>query len=62
MGSGAVIYIPSFIQIGSGVQKLVGDGDSQTHRRHGDLICLLLFFQNEESRLKQVKLSLYLIM
>jgi hypothetical protein len=24
MGSGAVIYIPSLIQIGSGIQKLMG--------------------------------------
>jgi hypothetical protein len=30
MGSGAVIFIPSFIKIGSGVQKLIG-GDTHTH-------------------------------
>jgi hypothetical protein len=30
MGSGAVINIPSFIKIGSGIQKLIG-GDTQTH-------------------------------
>jgi hypothetical protein len=30
MGSGAMIYIPSFIKIGSGIQKLMR-GDSQTH-------------------------------
>jgi hypothetical protein len=24
MGSGAVIYVPSFIETGSGVQKLIG--------------------------------------
>jgi hypothetical protein len=30
MGSGAVIYIPSFIKIGLGVQKLIA-GDTQTH-------------------------------
>jgi hypothetical protein len=29
VGSGAVIYIPSFIKIGSGIQKLVGR-DSET--------------------------------
>jgi hypothetical protein len=29
MGSGAVIYIPNFIKIGSGIQKLIG-GDTQT--------------------------------
>jgi hypothetical protein len=56
MGSGAVIYIPSFIKIGSGVQKLI-EGihrDTHTHTHtHGqqrDLISLL--FQNKESRLK----------
>jgi hypothetical protein len=31
MGSGAVIYVPSFIKIGSGIQKLLR-GDTQTHR------------------------------
>jgi hypothetical protein len=30
MGLGAVIYVPSFIKIGSGVQKLIGGG-AQTH-------------------------------
>jgi hypothetical protein len=25
MGSGAMIYIPSFIMIGSGIQKLMGE-------------------------------------
>jgi hypothetical protein len=25
-GSGAMIYIPSFIKIGSGIQKLIGRG------------------------------------
>jgi hypothetical protein len=30
MGSGAVIYVPSFIKIGSGIQKLIGgDTDSK---------------------------------
>jgi hypothetical protein len=43
MGSGTTIYIPSFIKIGSGIQNLLG-GDTQTHRKQGDLISLLLFF------------------
>jgi hypothetical protein len=43
MGLGAMICIPSFVKIGSGVQKLIG-GNSQTHRQHGDLISLLPFF------------------
>jgi hypothetical protein len=29
MGSGAMMYIPSFVKIGSGIQKLIG-GDTQT--------------------------------
>jgi hypothetical protein len=52
MGSGAVIYVPSFIKIGSGIQKLIGGIHRHTHRQQGDLISLLLFFQNKESRLK----------
>jgi hypothetical protein len=34
MGSGAVIYVPSFIKIGSGVQKLIRgyrDAHARTH-------------------------------
>jgi hypothetical protein len=32
MGSGAVVYIPSLITIGSGIQKLIGgDTYTQTH-------------------------------
>jgi hypothetical protein len=50
MGSGALIYIPSFIEIGSTIQKLVGGIyiHTNTHRQQGDLTCLLLFFQNKE--------------
>jgi hypothetical protein len=32
MGSDAVIYLPSFIKFGSGVQKLTGEIDTQTAR------------------------------
>jgi hypothetical protein len=32
MGSGAMIYIPSFIKIGSGIRKLIR-GDTHTGRR-----------------------------
>jgi hypothetical protein len=49
MGSGAMIYILSFIKIGSGIQKLIGE-DTQTHRQHGDHINLLVFFRNKESK------------
>jgi hypothetical protein len=35
MGSGAMIYIPSFIQIGSPIQKLIGGyTDTQTAWRY----------------------------
>jgi hypothetical protein len=54
MGSGAVIYVPSFIKIGSGIQKLTGrDSQTHTHRQHGDVISPLLFFKNKESGLKR---------
>jgi hypothetical protein len=40
VGSGAIIYIPSFIKIGSSIHKLTGE-DTQTHRQDGDRISLL---------------------
>jgi hypothetical protein len=51
MSSGAMVYIPSFIKIGSGLQTLIGEF-TNTNRPHGDLIRLILFFQNKESMLK----------
>jgi hypothetical protein len=46
MGSGAVLYVPSFIKIGWGIQKLiVGDTQTHTHRQQRDLISLLYFFK-----------------
>jgi hypothetical protein len=42
MGSVAMIYIPGFIKIGSGVEKST-KGDSQTHRQHGNLRSPILF-------------------
>jgi hypothetical protein len=47
MGSGVMMCMPSFIMIGSSIQKV----DMWIHRQHGDLISLLLFIQNKESRL-----------
>jgi hypothetical protein len=44
MGSGAMMYIQSFIKFGSGIQKLIG-GVRQTDRQQGDHIRLLLFFK-----------------
>jgi hypothetical protein len=49
MGSGAMLYIPSFVKVGSKVEP--GGGDLQTHRQHGDLISLLLCFQTKGSRI-----------
>jgi hypothetical protein len=43
MGSGAVIYIPSFINIGSGIQKLIRD--TQTHGQQRNVISLLCVFK-----------------
>jgi hypothetical protein len=40
MGPDAMIYIPRFIMIGSGIQKLIGE----IYRKHGDLISLLSLF------------------
>jgi hypothetical protein len=44
MGSGAMIYVPSFIKIGSGIQKLMG-GYTDTHGQQRDPIILLYFFK-----------------
>jgi hypothetical protein len=45
MGSGTMIYIPNFVTIGSGIQKLIEGihrhADIETHRQHGDSISLL---------------------
>jgi hypothetical protein len=41
MGSVAMIYIPSFIKIGSGIQKLVGGIHRHTDTEGGDRISLL---------------------
>jgi hypothetical protein len=49
IGTGAIIYIPSFINIGSAIQQLMGGG---IHRQRGDRISLLLFSQHKESGLK----------
>jgi hypothetical protein len=52
MGSGAMIDIPSFIKISSGIRKLIRE-DTETHRPVGDRISLLLFFQNKGNRGKK---------
>jgi hypothetical protein len=45
VGSGAVIYLPSFIKTGSGVQKLIGGihRHTHTHGQQHDFISLLYF-------------------
>jgi hypothetical protein len=43
MGLGAVIYVPSVINIGSGVQKLIGGLHRHTHGQRRDLVSLLYF-------------------
>jgi hypothetical protein len=45
MGSGAMIYIPRLIKIGSGVQKLIRGIHRHTHGQQRDLISLLYFFK-----------------
>jgi hypothetical protein len=40
VGSVAVIYMQSFIKIGSGIQKFTW-GDIQAHRQDGDFINLI---------------------
>jgi hypothetical protein len=52
MDPGAMIYIPSFIKIGSGIQKLLG---GFTYSQQGDGISLLLFFRNKEGRPKMLR-------
>jgi hypothetical protein len=48
MDSVAIIYIPHFIKIGSGIQKLMGGYTGTKTARNASLI---LFLQNKESRL-----------
>jgi hypothetical protein len=46
MGSGAMMYISSFIKTGSGIQNFMRGGSfTHIHRQHGHLISLLPFFQ-----------------
>jgi hypothetical protein len=45
MGSGAVIYVPVFIKIGSGILKLIMGIDTRAHRQQRDHIILLYFFK-----------------
>jgi hypothetical protein len=52
MALGGIIHISSFVKISSDLQLLEGiHTDRHTHRQQGDLISLLLFFQNKASTL-----------
>jgi hypothetical protein len=55
MGSGARICITSFINIGSGIQKLIR-GDSQTHSMVISQ-AYVLFFRNKKNKLKITDIS-----
>jgi hypothetical protein len=48
MASGGMIYIPSVINVGSGIQMLIGE-ETQTHRQQS---YLTIYFQNKKSGLK----------
>jgi hypothetical protein len=50
-GSGTMVHKPISLNISSGTQELL-EGNTQKHRQHGDLISLLLLFENMESMLK----------
>jgi hypothetical protein len=53
MGCGAILCIPSFINTGFVIQKLLGGGRfAYTSTQHGDLMSLLILYQNKDSRLK----------
>jgi hypothetical protein len=52
-GLGCLCYTPSFTKTGSGIQKLMGSIQIQTHGEEGDLISLR-FLQNEQNKLKIV--------
>jgi hypothetical protein len=44
MGSGAMIYIPSFIKIGSGIEKMVGGGFIDTQTAWGSHMRTIIYF------------------
>jgi hypothetical protein len=48
MGSGAMISIPSFIKLGSGIEKLIGGHTQTAWRLHTSIF---IFFKNKEIRL-----------
>jgi hypothetical protein len=55
IGSGATIFVPTFVKTDSAIQKLTGE---YKDRQHCDHISLLLFFQDKQNRLKMSNLIL----
>jgi hypothetical protein len=53
-----MIYMPSFVKIGSAIQKFMGD--AQTHRQHGDGISLLYDWESRERLLTSVSVQVVL--
>jgi hypothetical protein len=65
MGSGGMNVIQNCTKIGSTTEKLIrghtyADTDRHRHRLQVDLISVLLFFKNEESRLIIISHYIYL--
>jgi hypothetical protein len=38
IGSGATIYIPPFIKIGSGIRKMMGEGGIHKHKNTNSMV------------------------
>jgi hypothetical protein len=55
MCSVAIIYIPSFIKIISGIQKLIWG--IHRHTDNTEIVYVLFLFQNKESRIKRMIFS-----
>jgi hypothetical protein len=49
MGTGAMIYIPSFMNTGPDIQKLLREIRTHTHRQQGDIISILTFFEGKQT-------------
>jgi hypothetical protein len=54
IGSRVMVIIRRSIKFGSGIQMLIGEGDTRTYRQDRARIRLLLFFQNNGNKLKQI--------
>jgi hypothetical protein len=52
------MYVPNFINIGSGIEKLIRGKYTypQKNRQDGNRISLLLFFQDKGTRLKIIEI------